>query len=104
MSNDYKNLMTIPFRSPSKYDISNLPVKLPPPTQILSLDGFPILGYMEQSVARCIINALSQVGQVKPKYPFLSPTQSSLLYIALHLKGVLVVYVTLFSVIFVSLQ
>lgn len=46
-----------------------------------------MLGYLEQTVATAIINALSAVGSAKPKYPFLSSTNSALLYVAYHLKG-----------------
>lgn len=46
-----------------------------------------MLGYLEQSVATSIINALSAVGAQKPKYPFLSSTESALAYVAYHLKG-----------------
>lgn len=46
-----------------------------------------MLGYLEQSVATAIINALSAVGAQKPKYPFLSSTESALVYVAYHLKG-----------------
>lgn len=46
-----------------------------------------MLGYLEQSVATAIINALSTVGTVKPKFPFISSTSSALLLVAYHLKG-----------------
>ena len=46
-----------------------------------------MLGYLEQSAAISVINALSAVGYCKPKYPFVDPTKSALAYLAYHLKG-----------------
>ena len=46
-----------------------------------------MLGYMEQTVAHAITKALTAVGTVKPKYPFITATKSALVYVAYHLKG-----------------
>ena len=46
-----------------------------------------MLGYMEQTVATAISKACTAVGNFKPKYPFLNPTKSALVYVAYHLKG-----------------
>lgn len=81
------SLLFISIRYPSYYEVTNLPVKLPPTKQPLSILSLPMLGYMEQSVATPIINSLTDVGCYKPKYPFLTATQSALVYVALHLKG-----------------
>lgn len=78
-----------PYRSPYKYDKAVLPVKLPPVKQQLSIPNLPMLGYLEQSVAVCIINGLTAVGCFKPKFPFISASQSAQLYLALHLKGIM---------------
>ena len=75
------------FRSPHKYEVSDLPVKLPPVKQPINISSLPMLGYMEQTVASSIINSLTAVGCFKPKFPFITATQSALLYVALHLKG-----------------
>lgn len=75
------------FRYPGLYEVTTLPVKLPPIKQPLSIVSLPMLGYMEQSVATPIINALTAVGCCKPKFPFITATQSALLYVAFHLKG-----------------
>lgn len=65
-----------------------LPSKLPPPRQPMSLTALPMLGYMEQTVSVAVTNALTATGCFKPKHPFMSPTQSALIYMALHLKGI----------------
>ena len=72
---------------PHCYEITSLPAKLPPPKKPIAVTSLPMLGYMEQSVATSVINALGAVGYSKPKYPFLDPTKSALVYIAYHLKG-----------------
>ena len=48
-----------------------------------------MLGYLEQTAATAIINALSSVGSLKPKFPFLDSTKSALIYVACHLKGMM---------------
>ena len=53
----------------------------------MSLTALPMLGYMEQTVSVAVTNALTATGCFKPKHPFMSPTQSALIYMALHLKG-----------------
>ena len=80
------------FRCPTLYEVTTLPIKLPPIKQPLSIVSLPMLGYMEQSVATPIINALTAVGCCKPKFPFITATQSALLYVALHLKGEVYLY------------
>ena len=75
------------YRRPFDYEVKKLPVKLPPVKQSLPVISLPMLGYMEQSVATPIINSLTAVGCLKPKFPFLTATQSALVFVALHLKG-----------------
>jgi adenylate/nucleoside-diphosphate kinase len=74
-------------RRPDKYEVNSLPAKLPPPRQPVAVTSLPMLGYLEQSAAISVINALSAVGAQKPKYPFLSSTKSALIYFAYHLKA-----------------
>lgn len=64
-----------------------MPNKLPPLKQPMPVTALPMLGYLEQTVATAILNALSAVGTVKPKFPFISSTSSALLFVAYHLKG-----------------
>ncbi|XP_072102423.1 adenylate kinase 9 isoform X1 [Mobula birostris] len=75
------------MRHPEKYCDLKLPSKLPPVKDMVALTSLPILGYMEQGAAVSIIKALTAVGCLKPKYPFLSVRKSALLYISYHLKA-----------------
>lgn len=75
------------YRQPNIYEVDSLPKKLPPLKQPVAVTALPMLGYLEQTVATAIINALSSVGAVKPKFPFVSSTSSALLFVAYHLKG-----------------
>ena len=75
------------YRLPHLYSDLQLPHKLPPRKELVSPVGLPMLGYMEQTVATAVIKAFTAVGNVKPKYPFLTATQSALIYVAYHLKG-----------------
>lgn len=75
------------MKKPEVYSILKLPNKLPPIKKNINLLELPMTGYLEQTVAELLKKALSQVGNFKPKFPFLSPTKSALLYIAYYLKG-----------------
>ncbi|XP_072356094.1 adenylate kinase 9 isoform X2 [Scyliorhinus torazame] len=75
------------MRLPDKYWDLTLPNKLPPEKEPVFPTSLPMLGYMEQGVALSIIKALTAVGCLKPKYPFLSVKKSALLYISYHLKA-----------------
>eukprot|EP00731_Ephydatia_muelleri_P001087 Em0001g1087a len=75
------------LRHPHHYELTTLPMKLPPLKQTIPVTSLPMLGYLEQSVATAVINGLSAVGYFKPKYPFLTAKASALVYFAYHLKA-----------------
>ncbi|KAL0967755.1 hypothetical protein UPYG_G00256470 [Umbra pygmaea] len=75
------------LRSPEMYSNQKLPNKLPPMSEPLQLTSLPLLGYMEQGVARSVIKALTAVGCLKPKFPYLSVKTSALQYVAFYLKA-----------------
>lgn len=74
-------------RLPETYWNLKLPHKLPPRKEPLNVIRLPMLGYMEETVSLPVTKAMHKCGQFKPKYPFLTTTQSALIYIAYHLKG-----------------
>uniref|UniRef100_W5KSE9 Adenylate kinase 9 n=1 Tax=Astyanax mexicanus TaxID=7994 RepID=W5KSE9_ASTMX len=63
-----------------------LPDKLPPIGEPIHLTTLPVLGYLEQGVAKAIIKGMTEVGNLKPKFPYMSMKRSALLYLAFHLK------------------
>jgi adenylate/nucleoside-diphosphate kinase len=63
-----------------------LPKKLPPLAAPIPVNGLPVVGYLEQSVASSLTEALSDIGKFKPKYPFKSLKQSAAEYLGLYLK------------------
>ncbi|KAM7117549.1 adenylate kinase 9 [Ciconia maguari] len=75
------------MRLPEKYWNLKLPRKLPPIKEPILLTALPLAGYLEQAIATSLIKALSEVGCLKPKFPFLSVKKTALLFVAGHLKA-----------------
>eukprot|EP00057_Strongylocentrotus_purpuratus_P026855 XP_011681329.1 PREDICTED: adenylate kinase 9 [Strongylocentrotus purpuratus] len=75
------------MRYPERYFSLKLPHKLPPRRDPLLVTSLPMLGYMEQTISTAITKALTATGCFKPKFPFVSPSRSALLYLAFHLKA-----------------
>lgn len=65
-----------------------LPKKLPPDYVPISIASLPIIGYLEQTVADAITEAVTAVSKAKPKYPYKSLKESASEFIALYLKGI----------------
>ncbi|KFQ29113.1 Adenylate kinase 9, partial [Mesitornis unicolor] len=74
------------MRLPEKYCNLKLPRKLPPIKEPILLTALPLAGYVEQATTS-LIKALSEVGCLKPKFPFLSVKKTALLFVACHLKA-----------------
>lgn len=46
-----------------------------------------MIGYLEQTVATMLTDALTSVGKFKPKHPFISASRSAAEYLGLYLKS-----------------
>ncbi|KAJ3412083.1 adenylate kinase [Chytridiales sp. JEL 0842] len=75
------------MRTPWMYVNLQLPKKLPPKLMPINMSGLPLVGYLEQSVARSLTEALSVLGKVRPKYPYKDLKSSACEFLALYLKA-----------------
>ena len=66
------------LRRPSAYVDMILPSKLPPKPLPIATVSLPTGGFLEQGVGSLLTDALHAVGSLKPKFPFVSVTDSSL--------------------------
>eukprot|EP01135_Chromosphaera_perkinsii_P003290 Nk52_evm65s239 gene=Nk52_evmTU65s239 len=83
---DEENLLIF-MRKPYLYCDLQLPKKLPPIQKAVNVAALPMLGFMEQTVATAVINALTALSAAKPKCPFVGLRESALRYIGYHLKA-----------------
>lgn len=74
-------------RKPMIYRNLKLPYKLPPINKPIAVTELPLPGFLEQTLAIALHKAMSSVGLLRPKLPFITIKQSVLIYIGLHLKG-----------------
>ena len=75
------------MRFPAMFSDVTLPAKLPPLNVNLPLNRLPMLGYLEQTVSLTLQRSLTALGEFKPKFPFVSPSVSAQIFLALHLKA-----------------
>ncbi|XP_060851288.1 adenylate kinase 9-like [Rhopalosiphum padi] len=62
------------------------PLPTPPrPWDREQIDGLPVLGYLEQTVAASVSSALAGLTAMKPVYPGLTATVSAMLYLGLNI-------------------
>ena len=72
---------------PDRYINLSLPSKLPPKPVHIPFTSLPTGGYLEQGISKLFVEAIDAVGRKKPKYPFISVTQSALLFVSIYLKA-----------------
>ncbi|RKO94807.1 hypothetical protein BDK51DRAFT_30962 [Blyttiomyces helicus] len=75
------------MRTPWNYINLKLPRKLPPRQMSIPVAGLPLIGFLEQTVATALTDALDAVGRAKPKYPYKNLEASACQYLALYLKA-----------------
>ena len=73
------------MRRPEDFCNLQLPAKVPP--KPLPLQELPTGGYLELGTGEALTDAIDAVGNFKPKLPFISVTDSSLIFVALYLKA-----------------
>lgn len=80
------------LEEPWRFAHVNVPSKVPPtaaaldPAAELRFQGLPHIGYMEVSLGQTLLDAVTQVGTLRPRHPGLGTADSALKYMALYLK------------------
>ncbi|KAJ3094596.1 adenylate kinase [Phlyctochytrium planicorne] len=85
MTNEEKLLRFM--RTPWVFINLELPKKLPPKLAPIPIGTLPLIGYLEQTVARTLSESLCAVGSARPKYPYFDLKRSACEYLALYLKA-----------------
>ncbi|KAJ3138794.1 adenylate kinase [Physocladia obscura] len=75
------------MRTPWKFVNLELPKKLPPKLVQINVGQLPLIGFLEQSIATALTDALMEVGKFRPKHPYTSLRLSAAKYVALYLKA-----------------
>ncbi|CAH8679846.1 unnamed protein product [Schistosoma rodhaini] len=75
------------LRKPILFTNLQLPHKLPPVVDPITVKSLPLPGFLEQTLAVALRRALSAIGQERPKFPFITIKRSALIYMGLHLKA-----------------
>ena len=60
---------------------------MPPRPEQINFISLPTGGYLEQGVGRLLIDGIHAVGTIKPKFPFVSVTDSALHFLAIYIKA-----------------
>ncbi|CAI2736114.1 unnamed protein product [Schistosoma spindalis] len=75
------------LRKPVLFANLQLPHKLPPVANPITVKSLPLPGFLEQTLAVALRRALSSMSQERPKFPFITIKRSALIYMGLHLKA-----------------
>ncbi|KAI8841516.1 hypothetical protein BJ741DRAFT_529480 [Chytriomyces cf. hyalinus JEL632] len=75
------------MKTPWAFANLELPKKLPPKIVQIPVGQLPIIGYLEQSVARSLTDAMTEVSKSRPKHPYKSLSASASEYIGYYLKS-----------------
>lgn len=75
------------YRKPILFANLQLPHKLPPVANPITVKSLPLPGFLEQTLSVALLRALSSISQERPKFPFITIKRSALIYMGLHLKG-----------------
>ncbi|CAH8663777.1 unnamed protein product [Schistosoma bovis] len=75
------------LRKPILFANLQLPHKLPPVANPITVKSLPLPGFLEQTLSVALLRALSSISQERPKFPFITIKRSALIYMGLHLKA-----------------